>query len=288
DEFNGTSLDSSKWTANWLGAPGAITKPINSAEYAAYDPAQVSVSGGVLHLKTAASPVTVDGVNYDYRSGMVQTNGNFGQTYGYFEAKVYLPSSGGEIANWPGFWLDGQNWPTDGELDVVEGLGGQAAYHFHSPSGGPGSAVSGDYTGWHTFGADWEPGKVDYYYDNQLVGTITTGITNSPMYLILNNGMGTWGGPQMVPADMQVDWVHVYSQDSSATAVAAEAGYTGPGGTGIPVAGGGTGTAPTIVMNAIDGNNLINKANAAAGILISGTATDPGGSVDIAGQTVTV
>jgi hypothetical protein len=46
DEFNGTSLNASKWSTNWFGAPGAITKPVNSAEIAAYDPADVSVSGG--------------------------------------------------------------------------------------------------------------------------------------------------------------------------------------------------------------------------------------------------
>jgi beta-glucanase (GH16 family) len=290
DEFNGTSLDTSKWSANWFGAPGAITKPANSAETAAYDPAQVSVSGGALNLDAVTSPVTVNGVNYNYRTGMVQSDGNFEQTYGYFEARVYLPGSGGQIANWPAFWLDGHNWPTDGELDVMEGLGGQAAYHFHSPSGGPGSAASGNYTGWHTFGADWESGKVDYYYDDQLVGTITAGITNAPMYVILNNAMGTWGGPQMVPSDMKVDWVHVYSKDSSATAVTAETNYTGPGGTGIPVASGGGGptTTPTVTISAIDGNDVINHADAMAGVLINGTATDTGGGAEVAGQTVTV
>ncbi|MBI3672904.1 MAG: hypothetical protein HY245_05705, partial [Rhizobiales bacterium] len=35
-----------------------------------------------------------------------------------------------------------------------------------------------------------------------------------------------------VPAEMQVDWVHVYSSSSSALAVTPEANYTGPGGSG--------------------------------------------------------
>ena len=232
EEFNGNSLDKNVWGDNWLGADGAITKPINSQELGAYDPAQVSVSGGNLRLSAIDSPVTVNGINYQYRSGIVQTHDSFNQTYGYFEAKLYLEGSNGKIDNWPAFWLDGENWPEDGELDVMEGLGGTAAYHFHSPSGGPGKGVSGDYTGWHIFGAQWEPGKVSFYYDNVLVGEITSGITDSPMYLILNLGIGI-NSIKDVPSEMLVDWVHAYSIDPDASAVTPQAGYEGPGGTGV-------------------------------------------------------
>ena len=43
EEFNGTSLNSDVWGSNWLGVPGTVTKPVNTLELAAYDPAQVSV-----------------------------------------------------------------------------------------------------------------------------------------------------------------------------------------------------------------------------------------------------
>jgi len=36
DEFN--TLETNHWGTNWFGAPGAITKPINTYEQAAYDP----------------------------------------------------------------------------------------------------------------------------------------------------------------------------------------------------------------------------------------------------------
>jgi Ca2+-binding RTX toxin-like protein len=218
DEFNGTSVNTSVWGTNWLGVPGTITKPVASSEIGAYDPAQVSESGGVLHLKAIASPVTVNGVNYNYRSGLVNTYDTFRQTYGYFEARINLEGSGGKISDWPAFWLAGNNWPTDGELDVMEGLGGDAAYHFHSPAGGPGKTVPGDYTGWHVFGALWEPGKVSYYYDNVLVGTITSGITSAPQYLIMNLGVAQ-DAQLKVPAEMQVDWVHAYSLDPNGPVV---------------------------------------------------------------------
>src|SRR5215510_3456209 len=123
----------------------------------------------------------------------------------------------------------------------MEGLSGQAGWHFHSPSGGPGSTESGDYTGWHTYGALWEPGSVTYYYDGNEVGQITSGITSSPMFMILNNGVSdTIGGPTHVPSDMLVDYVHVYSHNPNAIAVTPEANYHGPG----YVAGGSTSDPP--------------------------------------------
>ncbi|MCG6500424.1 family 16 glycosylhydrolase, partial [Kitasatospora sp. A2-31] len=203
------SLDGSKWNPNWFGCATCTTPPVNGAESAAYAPSQISESGGSLHLKAEQKPATVNGKNYAYTSGLVNTNGKAQFTYGAFEARIYLPASGSQVANWPAFWTDGQNWPADGELDVMEGLSGQACYHFHSPSGGPGGCAPGNYSGWHTFGADWQPGSVTYYYDGVKVGQITSGITSAPMYLILNNAVYA-SGPTVTPADMQVDYVRVW------------------------------------------------------------------------------
>jgi beta-glucanase (GH16 family) len=127
-------------------------------------------------------------------------------------ARIYLPGSGSTIDNWPAWWTDGQNWPQDGEMDVLEGLGGQACYHFHSPAGAPGGCAAGNFTGWHTYGAKWESGSVIYYYDGKAVGTITTGITAAPMYLILNDAVSrTAGGPSR-PSTMRIAYVRVWTK----------------------------------------------------------------------------
>jgi hypothetical protein len=229
EEFNGSSIDTGIWGTNWLGDPGTVTKPVNSKEIAAYDPVQVSVADGYLHLKAIDSPVTVNGTTYQYRSGLINTYDSFQQAFGYFEARIFLPGTGGKISNWPAFWMDGENWPEDGELDIVEGLYGTAAYHFHSPSGAPGWFAKGDYTGWHIFGALWEPGRVRFYNDSQLVGEITSGITDKPMYMILNFGIGSGMRSIVdVPSEMLVDWVHAYSISPNASAVTPQPGYEGP------------------------------------------------------------
>ncbi len=210
DEFNGSALDTSKWTPGWFGS--GITGPINSAETACYDSSQVTVPGdGSLHLPLTSKPATCGGATRPYSGALVSSNGKYQYTYGYLEVRAYLPAAAtGAIANWPATWSDGQSWPADGENDTMEGLGGQACYHFHSPAGGPGACANGGYTAWHIFASDWQPGSVTYYYDGVKVGQITTGITTSPQYLILNYTQGSWGGPTSVPAVMLVDYVRVW------------------------------------------------------------------------------
>ena len=207
DEFNAPTLDTSKWTTGWQGG----TAPVNSNELQCYDPAQVALTNGELDLNLIAKPETCGGQTRPYASAMITTQGKFNYTYGYLEARAWV-SGTTTITNWPAIWTDGQNWPQDGELDIMEGLSGQACWHFHDPQGGPGGCSSATYTGgWHTYGADWEPGTVTYYYDGTPVGTITTGITTSPMYIILNLATdNTNSGPLQTPATLRIDYIRLW------------------------------------------------------------------------------
>ena len=208
-EFNGSTLDSSQWSTGAFGAPG-VTAGYDNLEQDCYNPAQVSVTGGALNITAIADGETCGGVTQPYATGSVTTYGLFSFTYGYMEARIWLPGSG-IIADWPAFWADGQSWPTDGEIDILEGLGGKACAHFHNPAGGPGSCASGTFTGgWHTFAADWEPGSITYYYDGTEFWHDTSGVTSAPMCLILDLALSSSMSANSVPATMRVAYVRVW------------------------------------------------------------------------------
>jgi len=214
DEFDGTTLNLAKWRPNWLGPNDtAITKPVNSQETACYDPKQVSVQNGELDLVAVARPC----LNWAFASGLVESNGKFNFTYGYMEARIWTPAG---VGVWPAFWSDGQNWPQDGEIDVLEAYGtDRSTFHYHyagcGGDCGPGGEVTvpGATTGWHIYAADWEPGVITWYYDGAKVWQYTTAITASPQYLILNLGLNS--DQPAVPATMRVDYVRVWKKGVS-------------------------------------------------------------------------
>jgi beta-glucanase (GH16 family) len=215
DEFNGTGLNTADWSTGWYGS--GITPPANNAEDNCDDPAEVSEGGGALSLSLVQQSENC-GRQEDYAAGLVSTMNSFSFTYGFIEARVWLPGvpgNPGEVANWPGVWTDGQNWPEDGEIDVAEGINGQVCAHFHGPdnpggiaAGGGTGCSGGNYTdGWHTFAADWEPGSITYYYDGTDIGSVTSGVTSAPMFIVLDYAAG---GDLSAPAAMKVDYVRVW------------------------------------------------------------------------------
>ena len=98
--------------------------------------------------------------------------------------------------------------------------GNDVAWHYHYGTrsqtrslGGYPTGWRGDMPGtggWHRFAVDWAPGRMTYYYDGRRVGTVTSGVSNRPHYLILNLGVSR---PNvLVPQTMQVDYVRVWQR----------------------------------------------------------------------------
>jgi beta-glucanase (GH16 family) len=228
DEFSGTTA---KWQRNWrMGNDTGISPPANkSYEAACWDPKNTFVSNGNLVMRAERRSCTdAFGKTYSYATGGA-TTGSWNFTYGYAEARIFLPAdANGKIANFPAWWLNGLandsgSWPAGGEIDIVEGLSDHInCWHYHWGSTSNAQSAGGcpsttlvpslrNPAGWHTYGVAWEPGVLRFYYDGVLVATHTTGVVSSPMYLALDNAVPAQWAPT-VPADMLVDYVRVWQR----------------------------------------------------------------------------
>jgi beta-glucanase (GH16 family) len=211
-KFDGSSLSPSVWSTGAWGAPG-VTVGNDNIEQDCYDPSRVSVAGGSLSITAIAQEETCGSVHQPYATGSVTTYGHFSFTYGYMEARIWLPGSG-NVSDWPAFWAVGEPYSdAKGEIDVVEGLHGRACATFHDVTGaGTPACASGSFTGgWHTFAANWEPGSINFYYDGTEISTVTSGVTASPMFLVIDLAVSTsMSPPDIAPTTLRVAYVRVW------------------------------------------------------------------------------
>jgi hypothetical protein len=197
DEFNGSSLDTTKWSTSWFNG-GQMNNTSTS-------PANVRVANGVLTLTLSSTSV----------GALVSTNPTggaspgFQMTYGYAEARILFPGSGSTCNDWPAFWTDGQSWPQDGEIDIAEGLGTLTS-NYHSNAGANNSnTIPGNWCGsWHTYGVDREPGVNTIYWDGTPIRSYASNDGGSPQYLILNVGSGE--GADAPGTSVQIDYVRAW------------------------------------------------------------------------------
>jgi beta-glucanase (GH16 family) len=221
DEFSGPSLDLSTWRPNWFGSGDTeITGPVNGTHSdSCVDPANTSVSDGRLRLRVEQR--SCDG--HRYAAAAVSSNptagGGFQFTYGYIEFRALLPAEDGV---WSALWVNGQSWPAGGEIDVLESGAPSASrqgWHYHDSSGAAGGSVAIPHasTGWHTYAAFWQPGRIRWYYDGARVGTVSTGLIDVPHYVILNASDWQPTNPSD-PAAARVDYVRAWTRTSDPTA----------------------------------------------------------------------
>lgn len=235
DDFDGTSLDTSKWTTcyfNFHVGDGCIH---DQDELELYQPGNVSVSNGILTLRAEKQEVDADNGNtYQYTSGMITTGPSskkdndtrFSFKYGYMEMRAKVPAGQGL---WPAFWTlpTSLQWPP--EIDVFEILGNApnvVNMHYHYPNGSDDGGDSGvawhgpDMAAdWHTYAVDWEPDAITWYIDGveRRSYTDTSNIPNSPMYLLANLAVGgDWPGSPNAstpfPANFQIDYIRVWQK----------------------------------------------------------------------------
>ena len=124
DEFNGTELDSSKWTVNnWTETKCSVDDSLGtSGSTLKVSKDKISVSDGAVHLGSVT--VKNDDNSYTFYGSDIRTVNKMTFSHGYFEARMQLPGGKGQ---WSAFWANGfrgsgtNEYST--EIDVMENFG---------------------------------------------------------------------------------------------------------------------------------------------------------------------
>lgn len=151
--------------------------------------------------------------------------------YGYFEGRMKLPANAGAF---PAFWLFNNVNGDYQEIDIFEvswwinpntsrkffgtmwvGYNNNPQHHYTAfnytiPSNEP------DITNWHTYGLEWSPKRIVWYFDNQVVGELLhDSVPVDSLYLMLNYALDNFvmpGGTPIqtgFPNDMVIDYVSI-------------------------------------------------------------------------------
>lgn len=248
DEFNETGKPS---TANWSYETGFV----RNEEHQWYQSDNASMANGSLRL--TGRKETFKNPNYEagssdwkknreyvnYTSAAIHSRGKKSFTYGRFEIRAKIPAVTG---TWPAIWTLGDwgDWPTNGEIDIMEyygdGILANAAWGSATPWQGvwdsskkPMSYFKGKDADWankyHLWVMDWTPEFIKIYLDGDLLNTIETAktrnndgtnpFTSRNHYLLLNLALGgvNGGDPSKpgYPVTYYVDYVRVYQPDAS-------------------------------------------------------------------------
>jgi beta-glucanase (GH16 family) len=168
----------------------------------------------------------------DFVSASLSSQGRREFTYGYFEARIRVPST---MGIWPAWWLEGSDsggsWPRHGEVDIMEQIDTNDGNRF-AVRGGPNQWAQTEYshlpvrdpTAWHIYAARLSPDGIDFYLDGARQLTVVKSDLSDgeywpfgdvPQFLRLNVAYGgdLPAGPDptsVLPASMYVDYVRVF------------------------------------------------------------------------------
>jgi beta-glucanase (GH16 family) len=217
DEFDGTALDTSKWSA----VTNCGDKRNN--ELQCYMDANVRVSSGSLVLTLQRQSRS----GFSYTSGAVKTGTKFRASPSVrVEFRAKMPIGGDGI--WPALWLYPTNqWPP--EIDVLETVEDMRTvyqtYHWGTTQthqqDSSGTSVSSP-ADWHVYAIEWTPGQIKWLVDDRVTKSHTgSDVTSTPMQLYANLSCGgSWPGNSCgaaLPQTLQIDYVRVYRPGGSST-----------------------------------------------------------------------
>ncbi len=201
DEFDGTKVDTRKWS---------VYDGFDQASNTKWSAKQCTVTGGVLTLTGAA----------DHAGTTCGMSWQGDQVYGRWEVRARFPAPAA-IAYDPVFllWPENDDKAAVGELDFAEEYDPNRQY-IESWLHGPGDVQVAyerkyvDLTQWHNFAVEWQASHITCYIDGvPWVGYANPeGIPSQPMHLVLQQNFvpRTKADVPPIKSTVEVDWVRIY------------------------------------------------------------------------------
>lgn len=234
DEFNDEMLDTNIWTrlAGEYWFNNELQAYTNSA-------ANSYCEDGKLKITAIKEKYGVR----EYTSARIVSRYHGDFRYGRFEARIKMPEGKGI---WPAFWMMptedtyGQ-WPSSGEIDIMEFLGNQLKINHGAIHYGEGQGVFHEqqhgycYNSklprnelFHSYAIEWEPDTFRWYFNNTLFHKAFASKASyhwpfdQDFHFILNLAVGgNWpGSPDettVFPQTLEVDYVRVYKYQKNST-----------------------------------------------------------------------
>ena len=227
DDFNGTQLDTSKWSKVPRGKS-------DWDRHMSSDSLCYELKDGKLYLKGIINPDTLKDTS-KYITGGIYSKGKFAFQYGKVEIKAKLGCAKGA---WPAMWMLASeqkygNYPRNGEIDIMEHLNYdnkvyQTVHSYYTlilkkendpPHYGTAKI---DTSKFNIFGLEWFPdklvfsvnGKTTFVYPKVKNADTTQWPFDQPFYLLIDQQLGgRWVGkinPDDLPVSMIIDWVKIY------------------------------------------------------------------------------
>ncbi|QIX60573.1 glycoside hydrolase family 16 protein [Hymenobacter sp. BT18] len=232
DEFDAGTLDESKWVRE-QGGNGWGNNELQTYTNTNENSYLLDGSLVIEAKKTGSGP-------RDYTSARLITKGKRDFQFGRIDVRAKLPKGQGI---WPAIWMLGSNidqvqWPTCGEIDIMELRGSQpnqvlSTMHYMNSQGRHEyksnqwqQLATGTYADdYHVFSVVRSKDQIRTYIDEREVYNFSSGAAspnpfNNPFFLILNVAVGGNfdGDPNsatVFPQKMYVDYVRFYQYKDS-------------------------------------------------------------------------
>jgi len=225
DDFNDNKLNKKLWLTKYYWGEKLLNDSYSlDVEKNCYSENNLKISGGILNILTRREkskgkvwkpsvgniPIGFFEKDFEFTSGIINTGDSFRQKYGVFEAKIRFENKSFIIQ---GFSLRGDFMLP--QIDIARAnkklfMGNYWQSNKNISKNIFKRCLNRFKKNFYIYTVEWYPDKIVWKINDIEVAKATTGIPDTPMYLLLNASIINDLKNSFYECTMQVDWVKCY------------------------------------------------------------------------------